>query len=332
MKNRMLQLALFFSLFVFSTVYSQYTDVINSNKPGFSESPYSVGTGVYQFESDFFYKNTSTNPTFSKPQTFGVDLFFRTSIFLEKLEVNTQLTYQKETINRNLNSNNYTAGLSKFTIGAKYLFFEPVYKDVSKEIRSWKKRNAFDKKRLIPSVAVFLGMNTDFVNNIHKTNSISPKVGVLLQHNLTNNLNIISNIFYDKIGTNFSEVYYVISATQNFSNRWSGFMEHQKIFQNHQENLNYGLGFAYLFSNHLQMNISGRIIQSENVDGFYSGIGMSYRIDKHQDSFISLDENGQQIKKNPKRGYNKSQKNRFFSRIFSFFKKKRKKRATRKRN
>ena len=35
-------------------VLAQYTNVINSNRPGFSESPYSVGTGVYQLETSVF--------------------------------------------------------------------------------------------------------------------------------------------------------------------------------------------------------------------------------------------------------------------------------------
>jgi hypothetical protein len=326
MKNRIQQLSFFFSLFIFSTMYSQYTDVINSNKPGFSESPYSVGSGVYQFESDFFYKNTSTKPTFLKPHTFGVDLFFRTSFFLEKLEINTQLTYQRETID-----NDFNDGLSKFTLGAKYLLFEPVYKDATKEIRSWKKQNTFDKKRLIPSVGLYIGMHTDFLDTIHKKNRMSPKVGVLLQHNLTNNLNIVSNVFYDKIGTNSSEIYYVISTTQNFGYRWSGFIEYQEIFNKQQESSNYGIGFAYLFRNNFQINISGRVLQEDKTKGFYSSLGISYRIDKHQDSYTEQNENGLQIKDSSLRKYNKRQNNGFFARILRVFKKKPKRRRTRKR-
>jgi len=331
MKNRTLLLNFFFFLFFFPSIYSQYTNVINSNKPGFSESPYSVGSGVYQFESDFFYKNTSKNSPFLNPQTYGVDLFFRTSIFLEKLEINTQLTFQKETVTSNFKSNNFTAGLSTFTIGAKYLLFEPVYKDATKEIRSWKKQNTFDKKRLIPSVALYLGMNTDFVNAIHKTNSLSPKAGILLQHTLTNNLNIISNIIYDKIGTNFSEIYYVISTTQNFGYRWSGFIEYQEIFNKQQESLNYGIGIAYLFHSNFQINISGRVLQEDKTKSFFSSLGISYRIDKHQDSYTEQNENGLQIKDSSLKKYNKRQNNGFFARIFRIFKKKPKRRRTRKR-
>ena len=336
MKNRTPKLSFLFFLFVFSTTYSQYTDVINSNKPGFSESPYSVGTGVYQFENNLFLRNSSVTPPFSIPQSFGFDMLFRTSFLLEKLELNTQLTYQRDEIRSTFNSNYFNDGLSKFTIGAKYLLFEPVYKDITKEIRSWKKRNAFDKKRLIPSVGIYLGMNTDIVTEIYKTNNMTPKVGILLQHHLTNDLNVISNVFYDKIGTDFSETYYVISATQNFSRRWSGFIEHQAIFQKYQEKFNYGIGFVYLLSHNFQINISGRFLQEGNSEGFYNAFGMSYRIDKHEDSFISLDKNGQEIKDTPIRKYNRAQKSGFFSRIFSIFKKKRstnviRKRAKRKR-
>jgi hypothetical protein len=325
MKN--FKLKLFLALFSlgFSSIYSQYTDVINSNKPGFSESPYSVGKGVYQFESNFFYRDTGIEPTFSSPQSFGADIFFRTSFFLEKLEFNTQITYQRDKVAfKNIFTSHYfTSGLSKMTIGAKYLLFQQEYTDKSKEIRSWKRRHAFDKKRLIPSVAIYLGMNTDFVNDLHKTGSITPKVGVLLQNNLTKDFNLITNIFYDKIGSDFSEFSYIITATQNFNDRWSAFLENQGIFQNYQNNGNIGLGLAYLFSKDFQINTSGRVLFEGNATGFYAGLGVSYRINKHIDSYIEIDENGNEIKDAPIKNYSKNQGG-FFSRIFNVFKKKEK--------
>lgn len=38
-----------------SKAYSQYTDVINSNRPGASRSAYSVGTNVLQFEAGPYF-------------------------------------------------------------------------------------------------------------------------------------------------------------------------------------------------------------------------------------------------------------------------------------
>ncbi|GAB7257309.1 hypothetical protein OBPA_17740 [Polaribacter sp. OB-PA-B3] len=313
-----------------ASIFAQYTDVINSNKPGFSESPYSVGTGVYQFESNIFYRNTSIEPTFSRPESLGLDFMFRTSFLFEKLELNTQLTYQRDKVAfKNIFTSSYdVSGFSRITVGAKYLVYQQEYEDKSKEVRSWKRRHAFDTKRLIPSVAVYLGMNTDFVNEIHKTGSITPKVGILLQHNLTQDFNVITNVFYDNIGSDFSEFSYIITATQNFSDQWSAFIENQTIFQEYQNNTNLGLGLAYLYSRNLQFNTSARLLFEGQSKGYYASLGVSYRINRHRDSFIELDDNGKEVKDTPISRYNKKQ-NSFFNRFLNIFKKKDKKNRTR---
>lgn len=323
MKNVKLILFLILFTFSFSSTHSQYTDVINSNKPGFSESPYSVGNGVYQFESNLFFRNTTTGPTFSTPQSFGIDLLFRTSFFLEKLEINTQLTYQRDKVAfKNIFQSDYfTTGLSRATIGAKYLLFQQKLTDKTKEVRSWKRRNAFDKKRLIPSVAIYLGMNNEFINDIHKTGKITPRVGILLQNDISSDFNIITNFYYDKMGSDFAEFSYIITGTFNFSGRWSVFIENQGIFQENRTNSNIGTGLAYLFSRNLQINTSARALFEGNASGFYASFGVSYRINRHQDSFIELDENGNELKDTPINRYDKKQ-NGFFNKVFSVFKKK----------
>ena len=317
--------------FGFSTIYSQFTDVINSNKPGFSESPYSVGSGVYQFESNFFFKNTTIEPTFSKPQSIGFDMLFRTSLFLEKLELNAQISYQKDKIafNNIFTSHYFSTGLSKATVGAKYLVYQQEYTDKSKEVRSWKRKMAFDWKRLIPSVAIYGGVNTDFVSDIYKTEIISPKAGILLQNNLSDNFNVITNIFYDYIGTDFAEYSYIITATYNFGNQWSTFFENQTVFQKNQNNTNLGTGLAYLFTRNLQINTSARYIIEGKANGFYGGLGVSYRINKHKDSYIELDKNGNPLRNPSIRSNNR--KKGFFNRLFSIFTKKKGRKRTRKR-
>ena len=326
------RLHLFIMLFFIGSVvvFAQYTDIINSNKPGFSESPYSVGKGIYQFESNIFLRNTSISTTFSKPQSLGIDMLFRTSFFLDKLELNAQLTYQKDKIafKNIITSHYFTSGLSRMTIGAKYLVYQQTYKDKSKEIRSWKRKNSFDITRLIPSVAVYLGMNTDFVNDIHKTGSITPKVGVLLQQNLTQDFNVITNFYYDNIGTDFAQYSYIITLTQSFSNRWSAFFENQMVIQKYQNNINLGAGLAYLYNRNLQFNTSARLIFEGKTQGYYAGLGVSYRIDKHQDPFIEIDNKGKALKETPISNYNKKQSN-FFNRFLNIFKKKAKSSRTR---
>lgn len=306
-----------FSIGFIDTAHAQYTEVINSNRPGFSESPYSVGTGVYQFESNFFFRNTSIEPTFSRPQSFGVNFAFRTSFFLERLEFNITGSYQRDKVAfKNIFTSHYfDSGFSEFTVGAKYLVYQQEYKDKSKEIRSWKKRNAFDWKRAIPSVAVYAGVNPDMLSDAYKIGQFSPKAGVLLQNDFSESFNLITNIFYDKIGTDFSELSYIITATISLSDRWSTFFENQGASNKFVSKGNVGTGLAFLYSKDLQFNSSLRLITEGKATGFYGSFGVSYRLDRHKDKLIS-DGNTDELPEGKETRYAKKKRKGFFGRMF----------------
>lgn len=311
--------AFLFLLFisVTETIQAQYTEVINSNRPGFSESPYSVGTGIYQFESNFFFRNVSDQPTFTRPQSLGLNFAFRTSFFFERLELNVNASYQREkfAFTNVFTSHYFESGLSELTVGAKYLVYEQKYEDKSKEIRSWKKRNAFDWKRLIPSVAIYAGANTDFVSEAFKTGKFSPRVGVLLQNDFSESFNLISNVFYDRIGTDAPELSYIVTATINFNQRWSTFFENQGARTKFLTRGNVGTGLAYLYNRNLQFNSSLRLVVEGKATGFYTSFGVSYRIDRHKDKLIS-DGNAETLPEGKETRYAKKNRKGFFGRMF----------------
>ena len=314
------------------TLFAQYTNIINSNRPGFSESPYSVGTKVYQLETSLLYESTDIHPTFSKSQSYGVDFLFRTSFFKEKLEFNLNLAYKNEQISfQNIfNSSYYKNGIRKLTIGAKYLIYEQKYKDKSKEIRSWVERNRFDFKRLIPTVAAYVGINTGVPDDVFVTNDFSPKAGVLLQNDLSDNFNIITNLYYDRIGTELPEFSYIVTATYSFSPRWSIFIENQTLFDKYKYQSNIGSGIAFLYNRNIQINSSVRLLADSSTSGFYSSVGVSYRFDRHVDKITKLDENGNPLK-NDKGLDVKKRKffNRLFGKVRNIFSKKSKRQASR---
>ncbi|TDQ27767.1 transporter [Tenacibaculum caenipelagi] len=319
-------------LFVFCSILTanaQYTPVINSNKPGFSESPYSVGSGVYQFETSVFYRKMNATPTFSNPEALGLNLFFRTSFFSEKLEFNFNTSLQRDKIAfKNIFESSYNkTGLSQFSLGAKYMIYAPKYDDKSKEIRSWKARHSFDWKRWIPHVGVSVGLNIgNFLTDYHERGGFSPKIGLLLQNEFSDKLNVITNVHYDYIGTDFSQFSYIITGTYNFDDYWSGFAEMQGIFEEYEKKTNIGAGAAYLFNENLQFNASIRANLQQDEIGFYSAIGVSYRINKHQDEFVEIDEFGNKIENEKQVKYDEDRNffGRMFSKIGKLFSKKRK--------
>lgn len=290
-----------FLLFFLQIGWAQYTEVINSKRPGFSDTPYSVGTKVYQVEGGLFYKNVGnflffdpiSNETFEYGSTgIGTDIVFRTGQFFERLEFNLDLAVQNE-------SRDYTKptvfsesgfGLSKLTIGAKYLLFQPEYTDKTKEIHSWKARNSFDKKRLIPAVGVYGGFNTNLLHEMYKNaGGVSPRFAIFTQNDLSNRLIVLTNFIMDNLFTDQSENSYIITVTYSLTEKWSAFGENQGFFRKNVPNdFQFGAGGAYLINNNMQADFSARMIFDERNDSSYLiGAGISWRLDKHKDKIIT---------------------------------------------
>lgn len=281
---------LFIILFiVFSySANAQYTDIINSKRPGFSESPFGVGTNVYQFETGFFYKNNNSNLPFSSKNTVGSDLYFRTGQFMERLEFSGKFAYQNDQILYPWGINYHTFGPSEFTIGAKYLFYQPTYKDKAKEIRSWKRKMAFDKKRLIPAIGFYAGLNTNFVGHDYKESGMSYRAALLLQNDFSDRLNLITNLIADKISSPISNYSYIVTMTYAISENWSYFVENQGVYSKlNNPNYNFGAGLALLLSNNLQLDASARTNFFNNYSIFYASAGFAWRIDLHRDKITT---------------------------------------------
>lgn len=321
------KLLLFITFLLTLATNAQYTTVINSNNPGFSESPYSVGSGVYQFESSLFFRSTSATPTFSNPQATGLNLLFRTSFFSEKLEFNLKTSLQSDKIAfKNVFESSYNEfGLGQLTLGAKYLIYTPKYNDKKKEIRSWRARHSFDYKRWIPHIGAYAGLNFgSILNTPHKKGGISPKVGLLLQNEFSTKLNVVTNLYYDNIGTDFTELSYIITGTYNFNDYWSGFAEWQDTFEKYERKNNVGIGAAYLFNEDMQFNATLRGSFDQEKIGLHTSVGVSYRINRHHNKFLEVDEFGNKIEEQKSTKYteNKGFFGRLFDKIKGVFKKK----------
>lgn len=312
----------------YQSINAQYTEIINSKRPGFSESPYAVGINVIQLEGGVFFGKSDANETFAKTDPFGGTLFVRYGKIKEKLEFNAKITYQKN----NLEFNNVfttnigkVSGLSELTVGAKYMFFQQEFEDKSKEIRSWKKRTAFDKKRWIPSIGAYVGMNLNFLGKAYKEEKMSPKAAILLQNDFTNRFVLITNLVADKIATENRAYSYIVTATYALNNQWSIFIENQGDFLKHKTDIQLGTGAAYLWNENLQLDASIRANTNTDESAFIVGLGAAWRIDRHQDELIEKDKDGKRVKR--KKRKKRKGKGSFFSKIFKKKKGKKKKKS-----
>ena len=297
---------------------AQYTEVINSRRPGYSDSPYSVGTGVYQVEGGLFYKNVGNYLFYDQDieaarqyssSSFGTDVMLRTGHFFEKLQFNLDMSLLSENrdYSRPADSSASGFGFSKLTLGAKYLVYKPEYTDKSKEIRSWKKRHSFDKRRLIPAVGVYAGLNTNLLTDLYKNpDGISPRFAVFTQNDLSERLIVLFNFIADYAFTDQSENSYILTVTYALTEQFSVFGENQGFFRKNVPNdFQFGAGGAYLINKDMQADLSARMIFDERGDNTYIiGGGLSWRLDRHKDKLIvNKTNNDEEGVAKPKRGF-----------------------------
>ncbi len=301
---------------------AQYTEIINSKRPGFSESPYGIGTDVFQFETGFFYRSSNNESNFARPTITGGELFFRYGKFKEKLEFNLNISYQKDEVILDPLTRYYVKGISDLTIGAKYLIYQQEFADKSKEIRSWKRRIAFDKKRLIPSIGVYAGVHTNYfvkesflnkdsyINGVFYEDGFSYKAAILLQNDFTDRLVVLSNLIADRIASENEFYSYIVTMTYAINEQWSFFFENQGKYRKlYAPEYQFGTGLAYLFSRNLQFDASLRTNFFDTYSYLYIATGISWRLDHHQDTFVYKNAPPKKIKKKKKR-------KGFFSRLF----------------
>jgi hypothetical protein len=263
--------------------FAQYTDVINSNKPGETMSAYAVGKSVIQAEIGIYGIKEKHDLLDYDASGFGTDLTFRYGAFLEKLEFVLDLQYQMENFDTPYTSykkNNFR----QTVLGAKYLIYDPFKNyEKTKNIYSYKANHRFDWHSLIPAVSVFAGANFVGADNPYSFSpetSISPKVALITQNVFGGGKwFFVTNIIADYITTDYPSYGYVLTLTHGFNDKWSGFIENQGYKSDFYSDAIVRGGAAYLINPNLQVDASISTNFKNSPSIMYGGVGVSWRYD-----------------------------------------------------
>lgn len=265
-----LKMSLFILGFLFSICgFSQYTDIINSNKPGNSTGAYSVGKRVYQIESGFSVDRLRGEALQSESLFNNGNLAVRVGLFSEALELIYEGSYNKS--NR---------------IGAKIMLFDPFKNPDNRPINvySWKKNNGFRWRNILPAIALYAGANIGLKSSPYLINnpSIAPRVMLVTQSHLTPKMVLILNGIYDFIGSEaLAEKTVIASLSYAIKRKWSVFVEGQySILPNYNEQI-IRTGGAFLYRKNLQLDLYTGINFQNEPSREIIGLGFSYRLDKH---------------------------------------------------
>ncbi|PAM95408.1 hypothetical protein B4N84_09040 [Flavobacterium sp. IR1] len=263
--------------------FAQFTDVINSNRPGETMSAFAVGKSVIQAEAGVYAIKEKHDLLDYDGSGFGTDLTFRYGAFLEKLEFILDLQYQTESFNTPYTSykkNNFR----QTVLGAKYLIYDPFKNyEKKKNIYSYNANRKFDWHQLIPAVSAFAGANFVGAKNPYSFSpdaTISPKIMLITQNQFAGGRWVfVTNIIADHITTDFPSYGYVLTLTHGFNERWSGFVENQGFKSDFYSDAIGRVGAAYLINPNLQVDASFSSNFKNSPSIMYGGVGVSWRYD-----------------------------------------------------
>lgn len=288
---------------------SQYTDVINSNRPGQSISAYAIGKNVVQIETGINYEHKKHNKLLTNSKSIGADFALRYGLLFEQLEVYWEGTFINEkTIYTSLNEKVTRTNFSRNRAGLKFLIFDP-FKNPERNkpnFLSWKANHTFQFKNLLPAVSISGGANFNLADNpfFREDPEITYRGLIATQSRLSPRFVLITNFSYDKISSDDPEMSYIVSISRALKNpKWSVFIEHQGIKSDRYSDMIIRTGGAYLMNDRLQIDANFAGSFKHTPSRFYASIGGSYRFDFHKDKLVPIQEqeageNGGNIKKN----------------------------------
>ena len=277
---------LFGFLLISATQYAQYTDIINSNRPGKSMSAFSVGKTVIQAEVGLYGIREKHDLSRYEANGFGTELDVRYGAFFDQFEFILNTQYQYDWYQAPL-INDTRGGFKQVTVGAKYLVYDPFIKQDKPNIYSWKANHKFNWKQFIPAVAVYAGVNFNLGDNpftFPTDRTISPKVMVITQNHFGSKWVWVNNIIADKYMTDYPTLGIISTMTRGFNMRWSGFLEFQGYKSDWYADTVFRLGAAYLVRENIQLDASFTKNVKDTPSLLLANVGMAWRFDSNYET------------------------------------------------
>lgn len=298
---------IFTALLTTSISNAQFTDEVNSNRPGKSMMAFAVGKSVFQTETGVNYISENHKNLNYVAKGYNADFAMRWGVFKEELEVIAEIQYQKDSYSQ-FGITSSRSALRQTIFGVKYLFFDPFKNYVEKpNLYSWKANHRFKWRQFLPAFSGYVGANLNFSENdlfsyapstVLEPN-FSPKAMVIAQNHFGNRTVLCTNIAYNKIGTDFASIDYILTLTRGINQNWSVFFENQGYNGKYYSDGIIRLGAAFLHKKDMQFDASlGTNIKS-TPGIFYGGIGFTWRFTKNYKE-VKMDKPGTRSKMDKK--------------------------------
>ena len=306
--NRLIANLQLFFILTTAVASSQYTPIINSNRPGLTQGAFAVAPGVYQLEFGGSYRQDQfVSLAQAKSQGAGFTLDLRTGLILQNLELIYRVDYHNDQLAFNNVSGRISEnrkGTKRNTVGFKLLLFDPFrnadwYKVNTKSYKANKGLRLID---LIPALSVYFGSELSFGNiypygepfspifNLKtpelKQDEISGELMLITQNHFLNNFVLVTNWGRRYMGSAYEQNYMSSSLMIPIKKRLMSFVEQVSVKSQLSSDIFLTAGAVYLINENIQVDAFLSHTFKDTPAMFSTGFGVSYRIDRYNDSGI----------------------------------------------
>jgi hypothetical protein len=244
--------------FIFYTpLFAQYQETIVSDRPGQTNSPYTVGKMVLQLQPGIQFGGGNADNY--KRNDFEIPLFFRFGI-TEKIEVNT-LWGLRNTRTERFSQKSKSSGLNTANFGLRF--------------------NIFEETEKAPALGFEFTYKTKMIGEDFRPDHTSTKFNIMASKGVTDLISISANLGADFNGNNAQpDGFYTLNLALSVTDELSVFFENYGFFNGDYFDTYFDFGGAYILNPNLQLDVYGGFGYNDDTFDYFVSGGISYRIVK----------------------------------------------------
>jgi hypothetical protein len=245
-----------FFLFISIISESQTNELpdISADRPGMSTPPSIVEPKCLQVETGFSYDNNRLEKPFQE------EIFYNSTQFRYGINKNSELRLYLSYTRLKTDGVNIT-GFNPLTLGTKLFISEG--------------------NGILPKTSFLINLTLPcFGEKNFRPSKLAPAIYILMQNDITKNLNVCYNIGIEYYGESANPTTFAaISIGYNFTNRLNGSMENYNWFSNETKSKNFiDFGLAYLIGRKIQIDLSGSMSVQDMTKYIMINTGLPLRI------------------------------------------------------
>lgn len=247
-----------FSLILSLNVKGQFSETIQSSRPGQAFVPYTTGKNVFQVQSGLNALQTESAAANDSDLSMAYSGLFRFGIG-EKLELRSSLVFADQHTQLTNSSESHLSGISAWSVGARY--------------------NILSGGGTQPALGIQAGFALPYIGNDYRPVDLAPQVMLMHSQKLTDLFQLTTNWGVDwATNANNAKGQYVINIAFPLGEKWGGFIENYGDLYRGDFDTRWDTGVGFLVNKDFQLDASVGAGVNEGIFDWFVDAGLSWRI------------------------------------------------------